>query len=191
MESLMSNNTKKGGLMKSLDQQLKDYRPDDEVSSVAARVAHFLDWAAKIGPGQYIPYNIATKTVLRLPRNPQLNSKEVETLRSRMSEVRKILQRQYGRDLDSQVGIGVRATYDDADTLTVSLPKKMRRFNAAKKSLSDTAALIDEKNVPNTPELKQWKAWLRNSVSDVLRLVGSADFEQKCLPPRSGSDDDK
>lgn len=154
-------------------------------AGLSARLAHFLDWAAKNAPGQYIAYNVLTKTVHKLDRLPNMESDLVRTVRGNMTSTRAKLVKLYSRDLDSLPGIGVRATCDDADTLSVSLPKKMRRFTAAKRSLKSTVDLIDPRKIPNTPEMKPLKEWLNRSVSEVMKLISSPDFEQKCLPPSS------
>ena len=171
-----------------LNKAIQKYRPDKDMS-MTKRAAHCLDWCANECPGEYLPYNMLLKVIQQYPRMPQLNSEEVQILRRNMSNVRGHLQKTYSRELDSQPGVGVRATFSDADTLTVALPKKMSRFRAAKRSLATTVNLIDERSIPDTAELKPWKVWMRKSVADVMRLVGSEDFDTKCLPPAATETD--
>jgi hypothetical protein len=167
---------------KSLLDGMRDYKFDPTLAR-SQRIAHFLDWAARHFPKQYCPYPQLAKAVTGYARMPQYNSKEVDLIKSTMSGVNKILQTKYKRTIDTEPGIGVRATVDDADTATVALPKRMSRFKAAKNSLVATAALVDVNKIPDTNEFKPWKAWLKTSVKDVLKMVNSSDFEQKLLMP--------
>jgi hypothetical protein len=171
---------------------LRNYEmPDPNKYSLTARAAHCLDWAATNFPGQFIPYHHLLKAVDPAPRAYQLGSNKVENFRRSTAYIRKLLQKTYGREMITEPGVGVRATFSDTDALTVALPKKMSRFRAARRSLLTTTNLIDERNIPNTPELKPWKEWMRRSVTDVIRLVGSTNFEQKCLPPSTTSDSEE
>lgn len=157
--------------------------------SLAHRAAHCLDWAAQHYQKQYIPYNVLLKGIQGYSRLPLLNSDEVMTLKRAMSRVRNILGDIYGRELDSQPGIGVRATTDDADALTIALPKKMSRFRSAKNALQQTVNRIDPTQIPDTAEMRPWKQWFNRSVKDVLKTIGTSEFESKLLPPASDDTD--
>lgn len=173
------------GGYRSLD--VSEYDPDVSMA-LTARAAHCLDWAALAFPKQYVPYTHLLKAIMGYRRTPVEDNQEVLMLRRNMTRVREILLKKYGRVLDSQPGLGVRATVDDADTLTVALPKKMARFRAAKVGLATTVNLIDPAKVPNTPEYAPWKAWLNRSVKEVMRQISDPTFESKLLPPAKESD---
>ncbi len=150
---------------------------------MSQRVAHFMDWSAKHHPGHYVPYNLILKAVMGYAKTPRLDSDEVERLRGKMQNVRKILLEKYSRTLDSQAGVGVRATTGSADVLVQALPKKMRQLLSAKNGVMQVAGLVDASQLPNTPEMKPWKEWLSRSVADVRKVIGSAEFERKLMPP--------
>lgn len=176
---------------RNLIAEIRQYQYDPDMTK-RQRIAHFLDWAAKNYPKQYCPYPHLAKAVSGFPRMPQHNSREVDLIKSAMSGVNRILQTKYNRTIDSEPGIGVRATVDDADTATVALPKKFNRFRAAKNSLVQTAQLVDINKIPDTADYKPWKQWLKTDVKDILKMVKSPDFEQKLLPPagESGEEDE-
>lgn len=161
---------------------IKQYKPDMK-QSMTNRVAHYLDWSAAHYPKQFTAYNIVLKAIHGYAKTPRLDSDEVEGLRRAMSRVKLILFREYGRELVSQPGVGVRATTDDADTLLVALPKKVMRVRSAQKAMAETASIIDPSKVPDTAEMKPWKAWFTRSVKDAIKTLTSPEFQQKLLPP--------
>jgi hypothetical protein len=155
------------------------------------RSAHFLDWAAKHYPKSYVPYNYLLKAIMGYERTPRLDSEDVDRLRSNLTRIRTILQEIYGRDLDTQPGVGVRATVDDADTTTVALPKKMRRLRSAQVGLKKTVDLIDLSKLPSTADMVPWKRWLTTDVKTIMKTLDSPDFAKRMLPPGTPDKDDK
>lgn len=147
------------------------------------RAAQYLDWAAKNYPGQYTPYNLMLQAIMGYGRTPRLKNAEVERLRNALGRIRAILLDQYDRDLVSQPGLGPRATVDDADKLKMVLPKKAARLASARVQFVTTANSIDPSHIPNSPEMKTLKEWFSRSVKDVVKQIGSKDFEAKLLPP--------
>ena len=158
--------------------------PLDTTLSLPQRGAHFLDWAAKNFPGQYVSYNMFLKAIMGFSKTPRIDGDAVEQLRGRMGRIREILKKNYGREVDSQRGVGARATVDDADTLKTSLPGKMKRLHSAKKAVVETVNLIDPANIPNTPDMKALKNWMVTDVRDIMKTLTSPSFEAKLLPPR-------
>jgi len=172
---------------RSLADAIRDYKYNPEHSK-KQRVAEFLDWAATHYPKQYVDYPHLAKAVEGYSRMPQHNSKEVELIKSSMSGVNRMLQTKYGRALDAEPGVGVRATVDDADLAMIVLPKKMKRIDQAKKAATQVANLVDPSKIPDTPENKPWKQWVKVHVRDVLKTINSPEFEQKLLPPAPVAD---
>ena len=124
-----------------------DYEANKEMS-IPKRIADFLNYAAKNFPSDYAPYGMIAKAVLMLPRMPRADSKEAGMIQRNMARVRTFLREDYGRELDVQRSIGVRATVDSADTLQTSMPKRMRRLESARIAVVQTAGLIDVKDLP-------------------------------------------
>lgn len=151
--------------------------------SIPHRAAQFLDWAAKNYPHQYTPYNLLLQAVMGYDRTPKLKNAEVERLRNASGRIRMLLVDKYARDLVVQPGLGPRATVDDADKLKMVMPKKAARLQSARISFVSTANSIDTKTIPNSPELSTLKDWFGRSVKDVVRQIGSKEFERKLLPP--------
>lgn len=146
----------------------------------AQRVAYYLNWAANEAPHQYQPFNEIVSQINAYGKLPRMNNDEVEAVRGGMHTVRKILQQQYDRDLDVAGG-GARATVDDQDTAAVVLPKKMKRLRSARNGVIATHGLIDPNKIKN-PAIK---AYLTKSVSAVVKMIGTDDFEKKLLPPHN------
>jgi len=151
--------------------------------TITNRAAHYLDWAARNYPQHYTQYNVLLKAIMGYDRMPSLSSKEVERLRNGLGRIRVALSTKYNRELVTQAGIGIRATINDADTLRNILPKKSRRLQSARTSFLGTVKNIDAASIPNTPEMLRLKEWLNRGVKEVVRQIGSKEFEQKLLPP--------
>ena len=147
------------------------------------RAAHFLDWKAQHNPGEFVPYNELLKNITGVARMPQLKSQEVEHLRKNAHAIRKNLFEKYNREMISMPGVGIRASIDDADVLKNVVPRKAGRLQSARLGFVKTVSNIDQKNIPDTPELRPLKGWLVREVKDLVKQIGSPEFERKLLPP--------
>lgn len=164
---------------KQIDQYVKD-----ETLSTTQRAAHFLDWAAKQAPKEFFPYNVIYKAIMGMPHMPRLDNEAVALFkRTATAGLRKALVTKYDREVINLVGVGIRASVDDADRLTNVAPMKARRLDSARRSFMLTAASIDLHNVPNTPAYAALKAWMGREVRDVIKQIGSPEFAMKLLPP--------
>lgn len=151
------------------------------------RAAHFLDWNAKHSPGEFTAYNMLFKQITGVARTPQLKSEEVEHLRRHSHSIRKTLFDKYGREMVSLPGVGVRASIDDADILKNVVPKKASRLQSARVGFLKTVSNIDQKNIPDTVELKPLKNWLNREVRELVKQISAPEFERKLLPPPAES----
>lgn len=178
----MTNTAKKRRRRKASDIQSaikeKMYAPDHE-DSLPRRGAHFLNWAAERYPKEYIPYNFVVRAIMGYGRTPRMDSEEVERYRGKMTRIRQILQNDYGRELTSSPGIGVRATVADDDILRTEMMRKVKRFRSAKAAMEKTASLISVARLPASKE----KRWFENDVASILKTLKSPAFEKKLLPP--------
>lgn len=141
--------------------------------SITQRAAHYLDWSAREYPKQFTPYNLLVKAIMGFGTTPRLDSDAVNSLRSNMQRVKHYLVGTYGRELVSEPGVGVRATTDDADLLTTSLPVRLRRLQGAQKAVANTASLIDPTKIPDTPEMLKWKKWFKGDVKAALQTINA------------------
>lgn len=167
----------------------KTYRAPEGVSE-PERAAHALDWAATNMSHVFIQVNELLKVVRGLPHLPRMTSPEVHLFRGKMNRVNVLLQKNYRRMLVALPGIGVRATVDDSDGMQNALPRRMARLAAAKRSVVAAVDLIDPAKIPATAELAPWKKWLTKDVAGVVREIGGAEFERRCLPPKQDEDDE-
>jgi hypothetical protein len=158
------------------------YEVDQGLSKVQ-RAAHFLNWSALHHPGTYVPFNELLRSIQGYERKPQLKSEEVEHLRKNGSAIKKALWENYKREVISLPGVGIRASTDDADVLTNVVPKRASRLQSAKNNFVKSVTNIDPTKIPNTPALKPHKDWLQKEIKDLVKQIGSAEFERKLLPP--------
>lgn len=166
--------------------QVDGYVKDDAMSRTK-RVAHFLDWAAVNKPGEFMPYNVIVKAIMGYTYMPRLDGDEVRQIKNATSGgVRSSLIGEYNRELVTLPGVGIRATTSDADRLEYVAPRKAQRLATARRNFMLTANAINLRNVPNTPAYAALKSWMQREVGDVLKLIGSAEFERKLLPPSTG-----
>lgn len=150
--------------------------------SKTQRIAAFLDWAAVHQPMKYMPFNVILKVIEGYKHLPQLNNKEVEFVRSAMSRVRGILLKKYKRGTDSQRGLGIRATVDDADMLRYDVAVKGKRVNDANRKFVELVNNVNAANIPNTPEMKPYRGYLAHAKKVVL-AIQEPNFIKGLLPP--------
>lgn len=156
---------------------LAEFVPDMDLG-IVARTAAFLDFAAKKLPGTPIAWTFVTKCVIGGGRMPTPDSKNVIDMMRRASNVRTILQRDYGRGLENVSGLGVRATTDADDYANTQLRRDASRYDRAGKKLVSSIANVDPKTMKN----KDLRAWVEKD----LRLALSSHNErlsQLLLPP--------
>lgn len=153
--------------------------------SRAQRGAEFLHWFAKKNPGVYVAYNELVQNINGYKRKPLLKSEEVEQMRKSMTAVKRLLFDKHEREIVSLPGVGIRASVDDADKLKNVVTKKAGRLQSARVSFVKTVSTIDQRTIPNTPELVPYKNWLNREVKDLMKQLSSAEFERKLLPPPS------
>jgi len=151
--------------------------------TLVERIAHYLNWAAEAYPKQFTPHHFVVKAIHGYERAPAPGSDQVKSLKGALQRVKKVLRESYGRELDSQIGYGIRATVDSTDVLTVALPKKMRRLSSAKTGVQETAALIDRSKVVSNAETAPYLKWYDRDITQVLKTIGSPDFEKRLQIP--------
>lgn len=156
----------------------------DPGESQTRRIAHFLNWAADHMPKEFLPYNVVLKAITGYKHLPRLDTKEVESVRSAMSRVRKILLQTYRRGTVTMPGVGVRATIDDADMVIHDVTKKGKRAEAAFTSYKESVNAVDVTKIPKTAEMAPYQKYIRGA-KDVVALFGSDDFMKKLLPPNT------
>lgn len=159
--------------MKNIDIDVTKY-PLDLKLTFPRRLAHFLNWAAKFYPRQFCSPQLVAKAINGLAKMPKANDNTVTSLGNKKMRAAEILREEYGRDLVSAKGLGMRATADDADALVTVMPKRAKRLESAQQGLAKTAAIIDIAKVPDSAELKEWKLWFKRDVKAALKDIESS-----------------
>lgn len=160
----------------------KGYHHDSHMT-IPERAAHALDWAAAHNRGQVVPYNILLKAAMGYSRTPRLQTQEVEQLRTKMSRVRQILEKTYGRALVSVPGIGVRATSDGEDAVKNAAQPAGVRLERAAKLFKQRLALVDQAQVKD----KDLLAWLRGAKAHV-KQIDAGTFDDLAKPKQIEGD---
>ena len=151
----------------------------DESMFLGQRAAHCLVWAAQHHPRIFVEYNVLLRGIMGYGKTPSAKGKECERLRSNMSNVRRVLERDYKCGLVVQPGLGVRATVDDEDRTRFDLRQKMDKLAGAKKRAQNTLNDIDGSKVKDR-HLKRYLNW---GARHILRACDEADFDTRALPP--------
>jgi hypothetical protein len=161
---------------KNIVNELKNFK-FDATQPISRRIAACLDWSAKECPGQFLQPQLLVKAVMGYARTPNLQSKEVEQVKSRWQQVRKILLSEYERDLVIERGVGSRATYSSEDVAKSTLPTRVRRFENSRRSVEKTMEIVDPNQIINK-ELKSWVVGMGPS----FRALANSDLVKKLLP---------
>ena len=155
------------------------------------RAAHFFDWAAANYPYHWVRWNWALQAILGQARTPKEDSHAVQNLRGSSSRIRQILQTEYLRDFTVAKGLGARAIVDSEDALKTQAVKTSRRMQSAIRSAQKTFDLINMKQIPKTAENKPWIRWGSRSMGQVMKIIGTPEFERKLLAPGAEEKKDK
>ena len=163
-----------------------DYVPiegeDKKKPPLNRRIAHFMDWAARNMPKRLIPYNLITKAINNYRHLPRESSKEVETIKSAMPRVKKVLLEDYERGFHSKPHLGARATVDSEDILLTDLATKARRRESLTASMERVADIVDPSSLPATEQGKQLKSFHRE-VKKTNKLLDESRIK-RLLPPK-------
>lgn len=149
------------------------------------RTAQFLDGCAKRNPFQLIRYDEIWRAVNLFPTRQKLGNDDLKRVKSYVQRANSWLHK-YGRALVLGAD-GARASVDDQDIVESVTPKKVGRMQSAIKSLQDTDALINARNVQG--EMGGWytkavKPCL-NTLTKVRDQLLDAAPEPKALPPKA------
>jgi hypothetical protein len=148
------------------------------------RIAHFLDYWAKVAPYDFAGYNEVLYAIEQRRSMPRLDTKDVWALRQRVYAGKKILRSEYNRDTVSSKGLGVRASVDDEDVLRNVAPRQTVAVERSIRRLAEVDAMIDPKKVKDTAENKALKQWYSRNVRGILKQIASPEFTDKLLPPK-------
>lgn len=148
------------------------------------RLAHYLDWAAKNLPRQWLQYNILWQSINGFKTLPRLDSKEVEIVKGSMPGVRKVLLNVYQRGMVTARGVGVRATTDDADLLVHDVTQRSQGVANAINKFTQVVNLVNPSNIPKTEEMAPYRKNLTEYRS-ISTLFGAQDILRRLAVPKA------
>jgi hypothetical protein len=145
-----------------------DYKVDRDMS-ITRRVADFLNWYAEKCPKRVVDLPDLIKTVRMERRRLHPDSQEVTRFKGRLWRAGEIMYADYGREIVTIPGIGVRATTDDEDIARMKLSKRARTSQRAAEKAVMTADLIDERNITDR-KLRTWVRSIKGTVKQINAL---------------------
>lgn len=152
--------------------------------NLAEAIAHYLDWAAKMRPHEYVMMMEIAYCAMDLRTRPRENSEDVDFCKGKMDSARKVLLRDYNRRVVFRRGLGYRATVDDLDMAKGPASKQANAVANATKKLSEIVNSIDVKKIPDTVEAAPYKEWVPRAQQQSAKLT-SVSFRALLLPPGS------
>lgn len=162
---------------------IKGYTPDFKMS-LSRRAAHYLDWSAIHQPLIFTPFNVILKAVLGQEATPNPKSKAVEQFRRSLSTTKKILLKDYGRELINPRNMGgCRASTDSGDALIHGVMKKEARAKSAVVGFVEAAELIKPEEFPKTKEFEPFRLHWEGDMKATLKVLGTESFLEKLTPP--------
>lgn len=159
------------------------FKPDQS-QSTPVRLVNFLLWAAEKSPGRPIALPVIAKSVLMLPRTPNIDGQDVRKIRNAVKRAREIIEHEHRRGIISIPGAGLRATTGSEDLAETQLEDKARRQYLATLSLERTRAMI------NMREIRDTRIRARvTSITAACRVLTSAQVVEKlALPPKKSDE---
>lgn len=146
---------------------------------IAQRVAHFLDWAVKYRPYEFIAYNELTREVLGYGHTPRPNHQDVKLVKGAVSRSKKILFEQYNRGQLSKRSVGVRATVNADDRVIKELTIKAENLQRAAMQFDATAGAINPAEVQDADA----KRWLTHGVKQLRSTIADPSWQKQLTPP--------
>lgn len=160
-----------------------DYKRPEGLN-LAEAIAHYLDWAAKHRPHDFVMMTEIAYCAMDLRTRPREKSEDVEFCKRKMDAAKKVLLKEYGRRTIFKKGLGHRATVDDLDMAKGPGSRQAVIVANATKKFSEIVNSIDVDAMPNTEEAKPYKEWVPRAQMQASKLTSSS-FRTLLLPPGS------
>lgn len=129
-----------------LDNILKGYKPPEGLS-VPWIIADLCNYCGERTPKQPIPWKWVAKICNNRAKMPLEDGDEVQSMKSRLTRARQIARREFGRDIISLPGFGIRITTNDEDIGRTSVVKGARRLIGASKNFSEVVGMTDAEKI--------------------------------------------
>jgi len=113
-------------------------------ATAAAKVAHFLMWAAENYPREFLTYEEITQGVNGLSRRPAPNDKSVKLVANRISGARQNLRNKHNKDIQTKRGVGCRATVDEYDKAD-AIKRDAKAVKRSHEKLAKTLEMVSSK----------------------------------------------
>jgi len=146
-------------------------------------VAAFLAWASSEAPQEILNYREVLKNAMGYSRFPREGNAEVGEMKRGMTNVRRILEREYKKGLVTLRSCGVRATTDSFDYAQNCLGDTGVRVNNLRKRAQFQLTLIDAGTFPKNAEGREMAERVHAMARNVSLMIKPAFL--KGLVPES------
>ena len=117
------------------------------------------------------------------------NNARVIQIRNNISTARRIMRRDYKRDIVGVPGVGVRATVDELDIVQTAAVRDAKTVDRAARKFSDTVDLVNTEEFKllvaqsdNPSEFKELTEWWVRDVQSAIKKLRSSIKNNKLLP---------
>ncbi len=153
--------------MASQGVKLEDFEVDQQ-DGIARRIAKCLAWYAEKAPGRCAKLPELYKVVEQKGRKPAEDSREIARFRGQVQRANALLREEYGLHLKYIRGMGVRATFDDDDKLSI-FEQRNKRVARAIALREQTSSTINAANISD----KDKREWFKGQMAQNSRLAAA------------------
>lgn len=154
--------------------KIEDFEIDTK-DGISRRIAKCLHWYAEKAPGRAVKLPELYKVIHQKSRRPNEDSKEVQVLKRDVYRANNILSTEFNMHVKYITGVGVRATFNDDDKLSV-YESRNRRVVKAIRLRNATGETIDPKKISDAAR----KRWFEEQQQSSARL--DAAIKRLALP---------
>ena len=180
---------KRARVLRQRKVKLKLKKWEGTKGSLSGQICEFLHHMAVEFPHEYILYEEIVQALDGLANRPASNNARVIQIRNNVSTARRIMRRDYKRDIVGVPGVGVRATVDDLDIVQTAAIRDAKTVDRAARKLSDTCDMVNTEKFKilvaqseDPKALMELSQWWVNDMTRALKKLRSSIRDNKLLP---------
>jgi hypothetical protein len=157
--------------------------------SLSGQICEFLHQMAVEFPHETILYEEIAQALDKLRSRPVANNARVIQIRNNISIARRVMRRDYKRDIVGVPGVGVRATVDDLDMVQTAAVRDAKSVDRAARKFSDTCEMVNTEEfkllaaqTDNPEEFTELTRWWVNDVQVAVKKLRASIKNDKLLP---------
>ena len=157
--------------------------------TLSGQICEFLHHMAVEFPHEVILYEEIVQALDKLRSRPASNNARVVQIRGNIATARKVMRRDYNRDVVGVPGVGVRATVDDLDIVQTAAIRDAKTVDRAARKMSATFDMVNTEEfkilvaqMENPKEFEELTNWWINDMSKAIKKLRSSIKNNKLLP---------